>query len=346
MTIGGRAIGDGAPCFVIAEAGVNHNGDPELAHRLVDAAADAGADAVKFQVFRAEAVAAPRAPKAVYQQETTGSGGSQLELLRALELHPETFVELKAHCDERGVIFLASAFDSQSVGALAALDVVAYKVASGEITNRALLADVGSRGRPVILSTGMASLDEVEGAIAVVAAAGAADVVVLHCTTAYPAPIEEANLRAIVTLRERLGVPAGYSDHTNGDEAALAAVALGAAVLEKHFTLNRALPGPDHRASLEPGELAALVKRIRAVEAALGDGVKRATASEQANAELVRRSLAAGDDLAAGSIVTEAMLTSLRPGTGIPPARLNEVVGRRLRRDVARHELLELSDLE
>jgi N-acetylneuraminate synthase len=332
--------------LVIAEAGVNHNGDPLLAARLVDAAAEAGANAVKFQVFRADAVAAPTAPKASYQSETTGAGESQLQMLSGLELDAESFGALKAQCDDRGILFLASAFDAASVEMLDALDVAAFKLGSGELTNHALLADVGGRGRPVLLSTGMADLEEVEEAVAVLRAAGTADVVVLHCTTAYPAPAAEANLRAIATLRDRLRIPVGYSDHTAGDEIALAAVALGACVLEKHFTLDRSLRGPDHRASLEPAELAALVRRVRGVESALGDGVKRPTASERGNAEVVRRSLAAADDLRAGSVVTHAMLTALRPGTGISPTRTEHVVGRTLRRDLARHELLDPADLE
>ena len=346
MVIGGVRIGPGEPCFVIAEAGVNHNGDLALARELVTAAAGAGADAVKFQAFHADAVAAPGAPKAAYQEAATGGGGSQLELLRALELGADALGELKALAEEHGLVFLASAFDESSVAALDELGLAAFKVGSGEITNHPLLGDIGARGRPVILSTGTADLDEVVRAVEVLRTAGATDVVVLHCTTAYPADASEANLRALATLRERLGVAVGYSDHTTGDEVALAAVALGACVLEKHFTLDRTLAGPDHRASLEPDELARLVERVRRVEAALGDGVKRPTASERETAAVVRRSLAAADDLAAGSVLTRAMLTSLRPGTGISPERIDEVVGRKLRRDFARHELLDPAELE
>ncbi|MFN2628966.1 MAG: N-acetylneuraminate synthase [Gaiellaceae bacterium] len=346
MTIGGRAVGDGLPCFVMAEVGVNHNGSPALARRLIDAAAGAGADAVKFQAFHAESVAAPGAAKAAYQSKATGWTGSQVEMLRELELGRDTLAELKARCEEHGVVFVASAFDVESVDELDGLDVPAFKLGSGEITNLALLAEIGRRGRPVILSTGMSDLAEVERAVAAVREAGAEDVIILHCTTAYPAVPDEANLRAISTLRERLGIPIGYSDHTHGDEVALAAVALGACVLEKHLTLDRTLPGPDHRASCEPGELADLIVRLRRVEAALGDGVKRPTATERANAAVIRRSLAAKDDLAAGSALTHAMLTALRPGTGISPSRIDEVVGRRLRRDVARNELLDPVDLE
>ncbi len=346
VTIGQHRVGAGEACFVIAEAGVNHNGDLDLARRLVDAAATAGVDAVKFQAFRAEGVAAPTAPKARYQFETAGGEESQLDMLRRLELEPQAYAELKRRSEGCGVVFLASAFDAASVDLLDDLDVAAYKIGSGELTNRPLLEEIGRRGRPVILSTGLADLAEVEDAIAVLRAAGADDLVVLHCVTEYPAPVEHANLRAIATMAEQLGLPVGYSDHTQGDEAALAAVALGACVLEKHFTLDRSLPGPDHRASLEPDELAALVRSVRRVEAALGDGLKRPTAEERRNASAVRRSLAAAADLPAGVVLTRGMLTALRPGTGISPARIDEVVGRRLRRDVAHNELLDLDDLE
>jgi N,N'-diacetyllegionaminate synthase len=346
VTIGSRRVGPGEPCLVIAEGGVNHNGDPELARRLVDAAARAGADAVKFQAFRADEVAAPTARKAAYQAETTGAGGSQLDLLRKLELSAEVFVELKRHVDELGLIFLASAFDTASVELLDRAGIAAFKVASGEVTNAPLLEAIGRCGRPVLLSTGMADLAEVEEALRTLRRAGAEDVCVLHCVSAYPAPAEQANLRAMAAMTERLGVPVGFSDHTEGDEVALAAVALGACVLEKHFTLDRSLPGPDHRASLEPDELAALVRRVRRVEAALGDGVKRPAEAELANAAVVRRSLAAARELRAGEVLTRELVTALRPGTGLPPSALSEVVGRRLRRDVARHALLEAGDFE
>jgi N-acetylneuraminate synthase/N,N'-diacetyllegionaminate synthase len=346
VTIGGRPVGPGAPCFVVAEAGVNHNGDLELALRLVDAAAAARADAVKFQTFRAEAVAAPSAPKAGYQLESTGAGESQLEMLRGLELAPDAYAELKRRAEERGLVFLSSPFDHESVELLDELDVAAFKIASGEVTNTALLADVGRRGRPVILSSGTADVGEVEEAVATLRAAGARELVVLHCVSAYPAPAEGANLLAMATLAERLGLPVGFSDHTEGDEVALAAAALGACVLEKHFTLDRSLPGPDHHASLEPPELAELVRRVRRVEAAVGDGVKRPTELERANARVVRRSLAAARDLAAGTTLDEGMLEALRPGTGIAPSRLPDVVGRRLRRDLARGELLDPADLQ
>jgi N,N'-diacetyllegionaminate synthase len=345
VTIAGRLIGDGAACFVIAEVGVNHNGDLELAHRLVDAAADAGADAVKFQVFLADEVAAEGAPAAAYQRRVVGAG-SQRELLRELELDGSAFAELKAHAEDRGLVFLATPFDAASVELLDRLGVAAYKIASPDVVNTLLLRDVGRRKRPVILSTGTAVLEEVKSALGTLREAGAQDVAVLHCVSAYPAPAEEANLHAMETMRSAFGVPVGFSDHTEGDEVALAAVALGASVLEKHFTLDRSLPGPDHLSSLEPEELAAFVARIRRVESALGDGIKAPTASEQENAGTIRRSLAAVQDLPGGTVLAESMLTALRPGTGIPVARIADVIGRRLRRPVARHELLDPADVE
>jgi N,N'-diacetyllegionaminate synthase len=346
VRVGGREIGPGRPCFVIAEAGVNHNGDRQLAVALVEAAAAAGVDAVKFQTFRAEGVAAPSAPKARYQLETTPGEESQLEMLQRLELDREAHVALKREAERYGLVFLSTPFDPVSVDLLDRLGVDAFKVASPDLTNQPLLEEIGRRGRPVFLSTGLADLREVEQALGVLREAGAADVVVLHCVSEYPAAAEDVNLRAMMTMREQLGRPVGYSDHTEGSEVALAAVALGACVLEKHFTLDRALPGPDHRASIEPQELEQLVVAVRRVESSLGTGVKKPTEAERRNAAVVRRSLAAADDLPAGIVLTRGMLTSLRPGTGIPPTRIDQVVGRRLARRLARSELLAPDDLE
>jgi N,N'-diacetyllegionaminate synthase len=346
VTIAGRRIGRGEPCFVIAEAGVNHNGDVELARRLVDAAAKADADAVKFQTFRAEGVATALAPKASYQLETTGGGESQAEMLRRLELGEDAFAVLKALAEERGLVFLSTPFDNESVELLDRLGVAAFKVSSGDVTNLPLLGEIGRRRRPVILSTGAADLDETAAALDALRQAGAEEIVVLHCVSAYPTPPEQANLLAMATLADRFGLPVGYSDHTEGETVALAAVALGACVLEKHLTLDSSLPGPDHRLSLEPDELTRLVQGVRRVEAALGDGVKRVVPAERVNVSIVRRSLAATEDIPAGTVLAESMLTALRPGTGIEPARIGEVVGRTLRRDVSRGELLAAADLE
>jgi N,N'-diacetyllegionaminate synthase len=345
LAIGDREVGTGCPCLVVAEAGVNHNGDIELARRLVDAAAEAGADAVKLQTFVAEHVVSEHAPKAEYQLAAAEQPESQLEMLRRLELDRDAHVELKRRAEGRGLLFLSTPFDASSVDLLDELGVEAFKVASPDLTNFPLLDAIAERGRPVLLSTGLATLAEVEAGVERLRASGAAHIVPLHCTTEYPAPLDEANLLAIPAMREALGLPIGYSDHTQGLEAAVAAVALGACVLEKHFTLDRALPGPDHRASLEPSEFAALVGAVRRVESALGDGVKEPSPSERRNLPVVRRSLAAADDLPAGVWLTRGMLIALRPGTGISPSRVDEVVGRRLRRDLALHELLDPNDL-
>ncbi len=345
VEIGGRPVGPGQPVFVVAEAGVNHNGDPDLALGLVDAAAQAGADAVKFQTFSAERLASTGAAKAAYQLETTDADESQLEMLRRLELSADAHAALAARAQERGLLFLSAPFDAESADLLERLGVPAFKLASPEVTNHPLLRHVARKGKPLLLSTGMSDLAEVEAAVAAIRDEGNDRIVLLHCVSAYPATVEESNLRAMATMRDALGLPVGFSDHTTGIEAALAAVALGACVLEKHFTLDRLLPGPDHRASLEPDELARLIASIRAVEASLGDGEKRPTAAEEPNRLLVRRSLAAGRDLEAGTVLAPELLTALRPATGISPADLRIVVGRRLRRPLRRGELLRLSDL-
>lgn len=333
-----RRLGPGEPVYVIAEAGVNHNGDAALAERLIDAAADAGADAIKFQTFDADALVATGAPKASYQLERTPEAESQLEMLRALELDADAYPQLVERCRERSLAFLSTPFDAASVELLVGLGVPALKIASPDLTNVLLLEQAAATGLPLLVSTGLATAEEVGEALAPLPAGR---VVLLHCVSAYPAPTDEANLRAIPALAERFGVPVGYSDHTLGADAPLAAVALGACVVEKHLTLDRTLPGPDHAASMEPEELAALVSSIRAVESALGDGVKRPMPSEEANRSVVRRSLAAARDLETGTTLAREMLTALRPGTGIAPTRLAEVVGRTLARDVRRGELLD-----
>lgn len=346
VELGGRRVGEGEPVLVVAEAGVNHNGSLDLALRLVDEAAAAGADAVKFQTFSAERVASAAAPKAAYQLETTDAGETQLEMLRELELDVDAHVALAAHCAERGILFLSTPFDEESVAVLDELDVPAVKIGSGELTNTFLLERVAATGRPVILSTGMADLEEVGVALDSLAAGGAGAVVLLHCVSNYPAAPADANLRAMRTLADAFGVPVGFSDHTLGVETALAAVALGACVLEKHFTLDASLPGPDHRASLEPPALRALVQGLRAVSAALGDGVKRPAAAERENRLLVRRSIVAARALPAGTTLAREDVSALRPGDGIPPTRRDEVLGRRLRRDVEAGAQLAWEDLE
>lgn len=346
VRLAGRQVGKGAPVFVIAEAGVNHNGDVELARQLVDVAAAASADAVKFQTFRADRVASVHAPKAAYQVDITDAAETQLEMLRRLELSPEDHREIQSHCDELGVIFLSTPFDEESVDLLDSLGMPAFKVGSGEITNLPFLEYVARKGKPVILSTGMADLVEVEEAVRVIRRVGNEQVVLLHCVSNYPANPADANLRAMQTLAAAFGTPVGYSDHTAGVEVALAAVALGAAVIEKHFTIDRGQPGPDQRASLEPAELQVLVRGIRIVEAALGSGRKVPAASELSNRTIVRRSVAAASEIPAGTILLRQMLTALRPGSGISPARLDSVVGRRVKHDLRPGQLLSWDDLE
>lgn len=340
VEIAGRPVGPGHPCFVVAEGGVNHNGDVELGRQLVEAAARAGADAVKFQTFVADRLATPAAPKAGYQVETTGAAESQQAMLRRLELSSAAHHELSARCAREGILFLSSSFDEESADFLEELGVAAFKVASGELTNLPLLAHIARKRRPMILSTGMASMDEVATAVRIVHNAGGSDLVLLHCVSAYPANPQHANLRAMRTMADAFDVPVGYSDHTLGADVALAAVALGACVLEKHFTLDRRLPGPDHRMSLDPAELAALVRSVRTIEAALGHGRKEPAPGEAEVAAVVRRSLVAARDLAAGTLLTEDVISIRRPGTGLAPALRSRLAGRRLKIDVPAGTLL------
>lgn len=330
--------------FVIAEAGVNHNGSLDLALKLVDAAAAAGADAVKFQTFKAVALAASNAPKANYQKETTGGGESQLEMLRRLELDVDAHHTLIERCRERGIAFLSSPFDPESTDLLVSLGLKTFKIPSGEITNLPFLRRIGALGVEVILSTGMAELEEIREALDVLEKAGTGRerITVLHCTTEYPAPMEEVNLRAMPAMADAFGVRVGYSDHTRGIEVPIAAVALGATAIEKHFTLDRTLPGPDHRASLEPPELAAMVGAIRNIENALGDGIKRPTPSELRNRSIARKSIVAARAIRRGETFSEKNLTVKRPGNGLTPMLWDRIVGSESKRDYAPEEAIEL----
>ena len=332
-------------CFVIAEAGVNHNGSLDLAFRLVDAAAEAGADAVKFQTFQADKLVTASARKAVYQAQTTGADQSQYEMLRQLELGFDDFRKIKDYCRQQGILFLSTPFDEASADFLDSLDVAAIKIGSGEITNLPFLGYIARKGRPVILSTGMSTLGEVEAAVGGIRGAGDPPLALLHCTSNYPALPETVNLRAMMTLKAAFGLPVGYSDHTQGIEISLAAAALGARILEKHFTLDRHLPGPDHPASLEPAELAALVRGVRKVTTALGDGRKLPTQSELDVAAVARKSLVAARAISAGAVLAEADIAIKRPGTGLPPGMLSLLLGRRLRLDVAAGEVFTLEML-
>jgi N,N'-diacetyllegionaminate synthase len=329
--------------FIIAEAGVNHNGNLQKALQMCSVAQAAGCDAIKFQTFRSEAVVTASAGKADYQQSATGAG-SQLEMIRALELPWSGFVALEAECRRLGITFLSTAFDRDSLSSLDALGVPMHKIPSGEITNLPFLRQIGAYAKPILLSTGMSTLGEIESALAVLEIAGTQRerVTVLHCNTEYPTPIDDVNLRAMLTVRDAFSVAVGYSDHTAGIDVAVAAVGLGATVIEKHFTLDRSLPGPDHHASLEPNELVTMVRAIRNIEQALGDGIKRPSRSETKNIAVARRSLVSARAIAAGEVFSADNVAVKRPGTGISPMRWDEVMGRKAPRDFASDELLEL----
>jgi N,N'-diacetyllegionaminate synthase len=333
------------PCFIIAEAGVNHNGSLETARRLIDAAVQAGADAVKFQTFKADRLVTSEAPKAKYQIHTTDATESQYEMLHRLELSFEAHCELMAYCQEKDILFLSSPFDEESADLLMKLEVAAFKIPSGELTNLPFLNYVARKGKPMIVSTGMAHLGEVEAAVHTIEEAGNQDLVLLHCVSNYPAEPADVNLRAMLTMATAFGVPIGYSDHTLGTEVALAAVAMGACVIEKHFTLDRNLPGPDHRSSLEPIELAAMVQGIRKVESALGHGRKEPVPNEAETTAVARKSLVAARDIPAGTKMTEELIAIKRPGTGLPPFMRPYLVGRTARTDIPAGTLLTLEML-
>lgn len=330
--------------LIIAEAGVNHNGDLGLAKQLIDVAAVAGVDLVKFQTFNASRQVTRSAQKADYQTQTTGNKESQYEMLRRLELTEDMHRELIAHCATRNIGFFSTGFDIESIDLLLSIGQRHFKIPSGEITNLPYLRYIGRLGKNVIISTGMATLGEIEAAIDVLEMAGTprAQITVLHCTTEYPTPMNEVNLRAMQSIHAAFGVAVGYSDHTPGIEVAIAAVAMGATVIEKHFTLDRNLPGPDHKASLEPAELKAMAAAIRNIEVALGDGVKRLTPSEARNKPVARKSLVACQAIKVGEAFSAQNITTKRPGTGISPMRWDEVMGRAAPRDFVADELIEL----
>lgn len=329
--------------LIIAEAGVNHNGDLQMAKRLIDEAAAAGADLVKFQTFNASRQVTRSAKKADYQTQTTDSSESQHTMLQRLELTEAMHHELIAQCNSRKIGFFSTGFDVESVDLLVRLGQEQFKIPSGEITNLPYLRHIGQLGKKIILSTGMATLGEIEAAIDVLEQAGTSRsmLTILHCTTEYPTPMAEVNLRAMQSLHTAFGVDVGYSDHTQGIEVAIAAVALGASVIEKHFTLDRTLPGPDHQASLEPAELSAMVSAIRNIETALGDGIKRLMPSEARNKPVARKSLVARRAIKAGEVFTAENITTKRPGSGISPMRWDDFLGKQAPRDFAADELIE-----
>ena len=328
--------------FIIAEAGVNHNGNIETAKRLVDAAALSGADAIKFQTFKAENLVCKGAKKAEYQLKTTDKMETQYSMLKKLELTEEMHWALLAYCRDKNIIFLSTPFDIESARMLDMMGVSIIKIPSGEITNLPYLREIAGLHKRIILSTGMSNSGEVKNAVNVLKENGAKDIIVLHCNTQYPTPLCDVNLLAMVSMGKELEVPVGYSDHTQGIEVPLAAVALGACVIEKHFTLDRSMEGPDHKASLEPSELKEMVEGIRKVELALGKTVKQISASERVNRDIVRKSIVAAKLIKRGEMFTEENLTTKRPGTGISPMRWNEMIGAVADRDYKADEMIQI----
>lgn len=325
--------------IIIAEAGVNHNGDIKLAEKLVEEASAAGADYVKFQSFKAEKLVSRYAQKADYQKETTGTNESQFEMIKKLELTPEDHLHIQKHCEKHNIKFMSSPFDETGIEYLDSIGVDFFKIPSGELTNLPYLRTLTKFDRPIILSTGMADLKEVEQALKVLKDK---EVIVLHCNTEYPTPMEDVNLRAMLTMKEKLNVEVGYSDHTLGIEIPIAAVALGAKVIEKHFTLDKTMQGPDHRASLEPAELKAMVAAIRNIEKSLGDGVKVPSKSEKKNISIARKSIVALTDIKAGEVFTAENITVKRPGSGISPMEWDKIVGTKASKDFSSDEVITL----
>ena len=328
--------------YVIAEAGVNHNGSIDLAKKLIDVAVDSGADAVKFQTFKADKLVSRTAQKADYQKKATSAGESQYEMIKKLELDEVAHRTLISYCNVKQITFLSTAFDHDSIDLLNSFGMPIFKIPSGEITNLPYLRHIGRLGKEIILSTGMADIGEIEDALDVLLNAGASKnkISVLHATTEYPCPIDEVNLRAMQTIRDAFAIRVGYSDHTQGIEVPIAAVAMGASIIEKHFTLDRTMEGPDHKASLEPAELKAMVRSIRHIERAIGSGIKKPTASELRNILVARESIVAATPILAGEIFSEKNLTVKRPGMGLDPMRWDEVIGTVATRDYQPDEVI------
>ena len=330
--------------FIIAEAGVNHNGSMDIAKKLIDIAKEIGADAVKFQTFKAERLVCKSARKAEYQKNTTDADESQFDMIKRLELNEDAHRELICYCKNKNIIFLSTPFDLESIDLLNKLGLEIFKIPSGEITNLPYIRKIGRLKKKVILSTGMADLEEIGNAINVLTEYGTRkdDITVLHCNTEYPTPFEDVNLLAMLTIREVFKVKVGYSDHTLGIEVPLAAVALGASIIEKHFTLDKNMEGPDHKASLEPYELEKIVKNIRNIEKSFGNGVKKPSQSEIKNKSIIRRSIIAARDIKRGEIFTGGNITVKRPGVGLSPMKWDEILGQKAKRDFEEDELIEI----
>jgi len=340
ISIGNKTVGDYEPCFIIAEAGVNHNGNLSTAKKLIDVAYEAGADAVKFQIFKTENLVTRHAKKADYQKKNDSAITTQFEMLKKLELSEKDFKKLSIYAKKKGIVFLSTAFDEESVDLLIRLDVPAFKIPSGEITNFPCIEKIAGEKKPVILSTGMSTMEEVREAVACLQEHGCKEIVLLHCTSSYPTLLESVNLRVLDTLRDVFHLPAGYSDHTAGILVPIAAVARGACVVEKHITLDRTLPGPDHSASIEPDELKKMITAIRKVEKALGDPEKKLESCEISNRSLVRKSIVASRNITKGSILLKSMLAMKRPGTGIEPKYLKDLVGKIVKTAIEKDTLI------
>lgn len=346
IKIGDKEVGSGLPTFFIAEAGVNHNGNLEIAKKMVDAAKEAGANCVKFQTFKAEELASKNAKKAKYQLETTDKNESQLEMLKKLELSEKDFIELKEYCDKRKILFLSTPFDLKSLELLEKIEVSAYKIGSGNITDYFLLKECAKKGKPIILSTGMSELYEVFDAINLIDNYGNKNILLLHCLSEYPAKIDEVNLLAIKNMRLLFNLPCGFSDHTEDFTAGILAVSFGASIIEKHFTLDKNMEGPDHKASLEPKELKKFIESIRNAEKAIGDGIKKVQNCEKENRIIVRKSLYAKRDIKRGEILKEEDFTALRPGGGISPMEINNIIGKKAKIDIKMGEVIKYEYLE
>lgn len=340
--IGEKMISDNSPTYIIAEVGVNHNGNMEMAKELIDVAANAGADAVKFQTFKSEKLVSKLAQKAKYQTANTDKAESQYEMLKRLELSSKDFIELQKYCESKGIEFLSTPFDDDSAKFLNEIGVHAFKVGSGDLTNLPFLEKIAKYNTPILLSTGMGNFAEIEEALSVL---GGSEVALLHCTSNYPAPVEDVNLKVINTMSQAFNKIIGYSDHTEGDEITISSVVMGAKIIEKHFTLDRNLPGPDHKASITPEELEQLVASIRKVELSLGDGVKRCMPSEIDTKEVARKSIVANEKLQAGTILTEENLVIKRPGTGIEPKYYSILLGKQIKKTVEEDHVITWDDV-
>ncbi len=345
IKISNKLVGENQPTFIIAEAGVNHNGKLELAKRLVDVAVEAGADAVKFQTFKSEGVVTAGLNSVDYAKKNIGKDVGQLEMIKSLELNYEDFVSLKKYCDKKEIIFLSTPHSFDAIDFLEDL-VPAYKFGSGDITNIPALRHAAKKGKPIILGTGMSTLDEVGYAINAIKSEGNEQIIALHCTTNYPCPLEDVNLSAMITIQRELDCLVGYSDHTLGLSVPIIATAMGAAVIEKHFTIDKSLPGPDHKASLEPDELKSMVKEIRKTEKILGSFDKKPTKSEKKIMNLVRKSIVAKKDIEKGSIINEGMIIIKRPSTGLRPTDLDKIVGKKAKRCILKDEIFKIDMIE